>query len=281
MLLSAIIFFLLVQFNTNTIIAFILLNLGFVVLIHSKDIVVFNAWRYFTGGGYMFSLFIALAYSFFIIGTTSTYKVDCEKMYGSIDSITKQIQGENLGEEKKSPPFEGGTPLKAGRGFWKENGFLPSFTTEDSVAGEWQLEKKNSKDKTLLWWFLTAWKEVLADIGLSKKNLNNTRDQILVEINELGNGLVDSTKGLWNEINDNRKALSVSACKYLGKQIGFLYQNTYFQLALVILMSLVFVGVIRLLAWIITIVAYLLFKVLQVLGVYQVKKTKKMVDTVE
>lgn len=66
-LIGFVIFLLTVRVNISTILAYILLNMGFIVLIYGKDLTIFNAWKFFTSGGYLFSLFIALAYSFFII----------------------------------------------------------------------------------------------------------------------------------------------------------------------------------------------------------------------
>ncbi len=295
LLISFLVFISSAQLNLNTILAFIFLNFGFIALIWTKDMLVFYPWEYFTGGGYLFGLLISLAYSFFIVGTSAQYQVNCEKMYGWLDTIAKEIQGEYLGEgsvtqsEAKSLLVDtmdsSALPQndEISHPEWNEGSSMQKIDASSKTQTRLtsQNDKKNKNNYSFIWWFLTAWKEVLADFWLSKKNIKNTRDQFLKEINDLGDGVIDKGKNLWNEININRKALSLSACKYLSKQIGFLYQNTYFQIALVILMSLVFVWLIRLITWIVTIVAYIVFKILQWIGIYRVKKAAKMVDTVE
>ncbi len=271
LLLSFLVFIITAQLNINTILAYIFLNLAFFVLIWTKDFTVFSPWEYFTGGGYLFGFLVSLAYSCFILGTTEKFSLNCEKMYGSITEITEKIhQDSSFQWDEKS-----GSTLM----LWENSPEInkKNISTTSATGSIW----KEKKDQGVRWGIFSAGKEVLSDIGLSKKNIRDTRDEILVGINDLGNGVIDKWKNLWNEINLNRKALSLSACKYLGKQIWFLYKNTYFQLALVILMSLAFVGLIRLAAWIVTIVAYCLFRFLQLLWLYHITKKEKLVDTVE
>lgn len=91
--------------------------------------------------------------------------VDCEKMYGSVNAITERI------EKSGSSPQN-------------------SLTTDQSLERVQDTHKKSTVRNK----FLDNSEEVLNDVGLSMNPVRDRGNQILVEVKEVGNDVLDSTK---------------------------------------------------------------------------------------
>lgn len=265
--LSFLAYLIFAKININTFVAYTLLSLAFVFLIKTKEIRGFNAWKYFNSGAYIFSFLIAIAYSFYLTGTLWEFSLDCEKLYGSVNILQEKIQDLHKEEQTEANSIE----------YWKKYLEIKEAEQQEII----NKQEENNSEKGFLERFVDSGREVLEDVWIHtnrintingvKNKLKDSWERIIENVKGVSSDLIVSTTGLREKINDNKRALTLTACNAIGKQANIIFANKYFQWAVVILLSLLFVGVIRLALAIVNIFSYLLFELLYVLGVYKIK----------
>ncbi|NOZ44045.1 MAG: hypothetical protein GXP45_02710 [bacterium] len=82
-----------------------------------------------------------------------------------------------------------------------------------------------------------------------------------------------------NAVQEHSK-LSLGICDMLVKKIENLYEHPTFQFAIVLLMFILLFPFVRLAFWIISILAFLIFKILYRLGVYKKQKHLQEVEEI-
>jgi len=232
--------------NLQTVISIIILNLGIVLLTirldwESNEKRIFRSWWYFTVGGYVFSVCISIAYSLFLIGGKTNFVLDCDVLNNA------------------------------------SNKFVDYFAKPFKL---WIQEVKTVKDK--IWNFfdtdfsdvLNAWKELSSVNNYSSPDLENSE-----------NSLIQKTKSqlssLQNKIDtmlQDNTVVNLGICEFLVNQIKEKANNPIFQFSVLVLMFLVLMPFVRIAFRTISIISYLLFKVLFWLKVYKIRKVQQEVE---
>lgn len=79
---------------------------------------------------------------------------------------------------------------------------------------------------------------------------------------------------------DTQKTINQQICKVILDHLNKVYQNPVFQLGVIFALYLLFYGVIRLLVWVISVIAYIVFIILKWLWLYQVNKHQAEVEEI-
>ena len=110
------------------------------------------------------------------------------------------------------------------------------------------------------------------DISLQAKQ--STSMNFIQKFNTYKKNLVDQT------LKDNT-SVNMGICDYLLGQMNKIYSDPAFKTSVILLMFLLFYGFIRIEFWIMTGIAFVIFKILFALKVYRIKTVLKEVEDLE
>ncbi|EKD25241.1 MAG: hypothetical protein ACD_80C00097G0003 [uncultured bacterium (gcode 4)] len=144
-----------------------------------------------------------------------------------------------------------------------------SFFTQPVAAG---VEKIKTDTAAL---FNTKIKDI-AVIGkdISLQTQQSRYATIIQNINAFKKNLIDQT------LKDNT-TVNMGICDYLLGQMNQIYENPAFKTSVILLMFLLLYGFVRIVFWLMTGIAFLIFKILLWLKVYRVNKVMKEVEDLE
>jgi len=97
---------------------------------------------------------------------------------------------------------------------------------------------------------------------------------IVQKFNTFKKNLIDQT------LKDN-STVNMGICDYLLGQMNTIYENPAFKASVILLMFLIFYGFIRIVFWVMTGIALVIFKILFALKVYHIKTVLKEVEDLE
>lgn len=86
---------------------------------------------------------------------------------------------------------------------------------------------------------------------------------------------------LRNRFRSTQQSINYQVCTVIVQELEKVYQNPFFQVAVIFAMYLLFYGVMRMLVWILTLLAWILFQVLRLFGLYQTKISLQEVEEIE
>ena len=202
----------------------------------SNNVIEFDSWSYFTSSGYIFTVFVTIAWSFALLWLYQNFPFTCQQMS---DISTKVIDVVS-------------SPLR-----------LPF-----NKANEIKTETKN-------FFSLSMW-----DIFLNSKTLDqNGRKQTRVTWNFVDKIIVYKRKLIDQPMKDNDN-LNMWLCDYMLAKIKSVYQNTTFQVSIIIMLFLLLYWFIRVTFWVMTILWFLFFKILYLFRVYKFDKVIVEADRV-
>lgn len=192
----------------------------------------FNSLGYFNVGGYIFTVFITLGYSLFVLGYYAKFPFTCQNLS---DASSRVI-----------------------------NLFTNPLTSSIEVV------KSNT---TAL--FNTKVKDIAA-IGqnISLQTKQSSYSMIIQAFNTYKKNLIDQT------LKDNT-SVNMGICDYLLGEMNKIYNNPTFQASVILLMFLIFYGFVRIVFWVMTGIAFVIFEVLFGMKAYHVKTVMKEVDDLE
>ena len=220
------------------------LNISLLVLFYALDYIEFKSLSYFMKGGYMFTLFITVTYSFALIGMFRQFPFTCEWLREASNKLVEFVE----------TPFI----LSAKKLSVQEN------ILQDE-EGDIKTQIVDQKIEDVVLWVKNV--EIQVDSGsifypiVGKINLwkTNTIDQILLDQENYSSSMCDM---LLAEINE----------KYRVKEFG---------VSAIMLTYLLLFGFIRLSFFIMSSIWFLLFKLLYLLWLYKIKKVNKSVDEIK
>ena len=180
----------------------------------------------------MFTVFITLGYSFFVLGYYSKFPFTCQDLSDASSRV------------------------------------IHVFTNPVTKG----MEKIKTDTNAL---FNTKVQDI-ANIGqnISLQTQQSHYSTIIQKINIFKKNLIDQT------IKDNT-TVNMGICDYLLGQVNTIYENPAFKASVILLMFLIFYGFIRIVFWVMTGIAFVIFKILFACKVYHIKIVLKEVEDLE
>lgn len=230
--------------NTWLIISIILLNVSFLVLFYSLDSVEFSSLSHFMKWWYIFTFFITITYSFALIGMFRQFPFTCDWLREASNQLVDFVERPFMLSTKKISVQE---------------------EISQNEQNEIQTKIVDQKIENVVLWVKNV--EIFADSGsvfyplVNKINLwkIKTIDQIIVD----------------------QENYSASICDMLLAEINEKYKLKEFGISAIVLTYLLLFGFIRLAFFIMSSIWFLLFKLLYLTWLYEIKKVKKEVNEIK
>jgi len=205
----------------------------------------FKAWTYFTVAWYMFTILMTLSYTLFLIWGKHHMDLSCWQIQQSSDRFIDTL----------ASPFVFG---------WKEITLIKDGTKDIK-------QKKNDFFNINVLEVLHLWKQV------------EVTPTDTIEDKKLFSWLIDKFDKLQTNIDtaikENTK-VNLGICDLILWKITQIYNHPTFQFTVVILMVLLLSPFIRFAFWIVSIIAFLIFKLLFLLKIYKTHKVLVEVDEI-
>lgn len=187
---------------------------------------------YLTSWGYMFTVFITLWYSFFVLGYYNKFPFTCQDLSDASSHV------------------------------------INVFTNPVTSSVE--------KIKTDTESFFTTKVKDIATIGqnISLEANQSTTSLLVQKFNTFKKNLIDQT------LKDST-TVNLGICDYILGEMNKIYENPAFKASVILLMFLILYGFIRIVFWVMTGIAFVIFKILFALKVYHIKTVLKEVEDLE
>ena len=217
----------------------------------------FSAWNYFLWSGYVFSIFFAISASIFLVWKYQWLNIKCQDINQYIDQIMWVIIS----------PFD----------MWYHwSAILALDYNIDDIRAATQTTIENTK-QIVKWWNNIIWdiKNPNNIIGWSIGNLTNKVENSEVISNLKGQvwELTTQAQEVLENVNENKNLLSLYYCNKILESLDTVSQGA--RIITIIVFTLLFWSVIRLVVYIFWVLAYILFKILELLSIYKTRKIKK------
>ncbi|MCX6825112.1 MAG: hypothetical protein NTY80_02695 [candidate division SR1 bacterium] len=213
------------------------INSGIVMLAYflqdeSRGKIRFSSLGYFNVGGYIFTVFITIGYSFFVLGYYAKFPFTCQTLSDASSRVIHLFTN-------------------------------PVTSSVESI-------KTNTNAV-----FNTKIKDI-ATIGqnISLQTKQSNYSMFIQQFNTYKKNIIDQT------LKDNT-AVNMGICDYLLGQMNQIYENPSFKTSVILLMFLIFYGFVRIVFWVMTGIAFILFKVLLASKAYHIKTALKEVEDLE
>jgi len=187
---------------------------------------------YLTTWGYMFTVFITLGYSFFVLGYYSKFPFTCQDLSDASSRVIHVFT---------NPVTKGMEKIKG------DTNALFNTKVQDIVTMGQNISLQTQQ---------SPYSTIIKKINIFKKNL------------------IDQT------LKDNT-TVNMGICDYLLGQVNTIYENPTFKASVILLMFLIFYGFIRIVFWVMTGIAFVMFKILFACKVYRIKIVLKEVEDLE
>jgi hypothetical protein len=206
--------------------------LGWLLQGWSYDKIKRDTWSYLNTWWYMFTVFITIGYSLFVLWYYAKFPFTCQDLSDASNRV------------------------------------INIFTRP--VAAWVQKIKIDTTDL-----FNTKIKEVVT-IGqnISLQTKQSTYSTMIQKFNAYKKNLIDQT------LKDNT-SVNMGICDYILIQLNTIYENPAFKTSVILLMFLIFYGFIRIVLWVMTGIAFVLFKILILSKAYHIKTVLKEVEDIE
>ena len=202
---------------------------------------VFNAWSYFAVWWYMFTVFITLAYSLFILWGNTSFKLSCDSVQKASNDFIDFFAN----------------PLKMGLNEVK--------STKDKVSDFFETDVKDflhiGQNITLQW----------------EKLLQQETDKNLAYVVA---DKFNSLQSMISKAMKDTSVVNTGICELFVEKIQEEYQKPIFQISVLILMVLLIIPFMRVAFWIVTLLALILFKILYRMKIYKIRKVPQEVEEI-
>ena len=198
----------------------------------SHDKIKFSSLNYFNVGGYIFTVFITLGYSFFVLWYYAKFPFTCQNLSDASNRVI-------------------------------------NIFTRPVVAGVAKVKTDTSA-------FFTTKVQDIATIGqdISLQTQQSSYSLLVQKFNIFKKNLIDQT------LKDNA-TVNMGICDYLLGQMNQIYANPTFKASVILLMFLLLYSFVRIVFWVMTGIAFLIFKILFGLKIYRVTTVLKEVEDLE
>ena len=215
--------------------AMLSINIGIVMLAsylqdESHNKIRFSSRWYFNVGGYIFTVFVTIGYSFFVLGYFNKFPFTCDDLSQASNSVIDFV----------AKPFKIGMD-----------------------------EAKDIKNSTMLFF-----KSDVQDLNAIKIQKLSTETTFIDKVWEYKKNFIDQA------LHDNT-AVNRGICDYVLNAINTIYANPWFKTSVIVLMFLLLYGFVRIVFWVMTGIAFLIFKILLRSRIYHIKTVLKEVEDLE
>ena len=221
----------------NSAILFLLLFL----LYQLKNRSEFSSFSYFTEGGYLIAATLTLFFSVLVMGKYAQLPFTCD----DIEDFPQKVVETQVDKLTQVKDFFKGTRQDV-----KE-----VFSSEDQI----QKPNKNLKD------FMYV-KENELKTSQKNKEPEETKTGI-------GAFFQNSKNYLQEEVLDIQGTISKNTCEYAMGMLRKTQLNDGLQVAVIVVLYLILIGLFKLILWVISFVGFLLFMILKPFKIYTFKKT--------
>jgi len=223
--------------NIFLIASMLTINIGIVMLANylqseSDDKNTWSSWAYFNVGGYIFTVFITLSYSFFVLGYYAKFPFTCQDLSNASSRVVTVFT---------NPVTRSMEKIRT-----DTNNFFNIKVKDIATIG--------------------------SDISLNTEQ--STYSKIIQTFNTYKKNLIDQT------FKDN-STINLGICDYLLGQMNKIYDNPAFKASVILLMFFLLYGFIRIVFWVMTGIAFVIFKLLYGLKLYRIIKVLKEVEDLE
>ena len=235
-------YFLSWDINIWLIISVFLFNFSLFSLFYSLDIIEFSSISYFLKWGYIFTLFITITYSFALIWMFRQFPFTCEWLKDASNKLVNFVERPFLMPAKKI----------------KE-------TVDLNNQKKIESDLVDEKVENIILWVKSI--EISADSG-------SALSPIIGRINTWKGDIID-------QVILDQESYSQGMCNMLLEEINTKYMLKEFWLSAVVLIYLLLFGFVRLSFFIMSFIWFLMFKLLYLTWVYEIKKIQKEVKEIK
>jgi len=223
--------------NILLVLSILVINAGVVYLARflqgeSHDKVKWSSIWYFNVWWYIFTVFITIGYSLFVLGYYAKFPFTCQDLSNASSRVINVFTN----------------PVTTSMGKIKADTTTLFNTKVQDIA--------------------TIWENLSLQ---SKQSIYSTLSQ---KINTYKKNFIDQT------LKDNA-TVNMGICDYLLGEMNKIYNNPAFKASVILLMFLLLYGFIRIVFWVMTGIALIIFKILFKLNVYHIKTVLKEVEDLE
>lgn len=198
----------------------------------SHDKVKRDTLSYLTTWGYMFTVFITLWYSLFVLGYYAKFPFTCQDLSDASNRVINVFT---------NPVTKGVEKVKT-----DTSSFFSTKVKDIAIIGQ--------------------------DLSLQTKQ--SSYSLIVQKFNTFKKNLIDQT------LKDN-STVNMGICDYLLGQMNLIYENPAFKTSVILLMFLLLYGFIRIVFWVMTGIAFIIFKTMLTLKAYHIHTVMKEVEDLE
>ncbi len=268
--------FLFWNFSISNMLTFIILNVTIFLLYISLKYVNFAPWKYFFSSGYLFSLLCAIWMSVFLIWQYNWLNLQCEDINQYTDKFMEIVKdpftklGAHGSANTQKPIAINIQDIENSiQDFKKATQEIIQTSSDkiDQTTQQINTTITNTQDKVS---DLSSW---FSDISNSVKETS-----MLDSLNSQIDNIKEQWVAIMGTIDENKSFLSVFYCQKILDSLNWVSNGIW--IAAVIIFTLVFWWVIRLIVSFFSVLGYLVFKLLQVLWFYKSIKLKKEVNDI-
>jgi len=233
--------------NILKVLALVSFNLWLIFLILNLDDQVNNrkiisSWWIFTSWVSLFSLFLALSYSFMFLAKYNKFNLNCDILYKSVSNFVDSLS----------------KPLKL------------SAEEVNNLKNK-ILSFKQTKVRDIILWS----GEINLPVKLLSWNAGKIQESwILWKLEKLKYRILDTT------LKDKR-SVDQWVCNFLIKQIKERYNKPSFKFSVIILITLLLWPFLRFVLFIVGVINFIFFKILNLVGIYKFVKRVEEVEEIE
>lgn len=206
--------------------------LGYNLQGESHDKVNRDTIGYLNVGGYIFTVFITVGYSLFVLWYYAKFPFTCQDLSNASNRVINVFT---------SPVAKGVEKVKT-----DTSAFFSTKVKDIAVIGQ--------------------------DISLQTQQ--SSFSTMVQKFNAFKKNLIDQT------LKDN-STVNMGICDYLLGQINQIYENPAFKTSVILLMFLLLYGFVRIVFWVMTGIAFVMFKIMFALKAYRIHTEMKEVEDLE
>jgi len=236
-------------YNREVIISILVFNMGIIVLAlflnsESTEKRIFKSWSYFTVWGYIFAVFTSIAYWLFLLWWNTTFKLDCNVLHSASENFVDYF----------AKPFK----------LW----FSEVKDTKNKIGDFFESEVADFLHAGKVLSSQSSHTEIVTELPENNSLLQKARTQISWLQDKIDTMLNDSSVvNLW-------------ICEFLLSKIKERSNLPVFQFSMLVLVFFLVLPFVRIAMWVISIISFILFKILFRLKVYRIHKVKQEVEEI-
>ena len=225
-----------------------------------------SSYKVFTMWVKMYSLLLSATFALSFLWTYRSFNLTCDEIYKKVNSASKFVM-RNFWVE--IPKIKKDTKIKD----------VINGLKEEKISWNWNISNLSWKVLTNLSGsnnVLLSWNTVNQKVSDNQefKWIENVKFSDLIKLKFWKNIII-------NQIMENKKILDKSLCKTIVQNIKEKYTNPHFQITVIFLIFLLFYPFIRVFLYILSVINFIWFKMMNWVKIYQFKTIVEDVESIE